>query len=225
MTAQLRANCRGTLNPQESVRYGGYVGGDGKMHFTIGYAGNVPGFQIEAVQNAINQWNSVSDTSGIVLEETGGSPDIYIQKNSFMMEGCAAYNPASSSIQYSEANMAWANGGNPALAGRVFAHEIGHALGIDHKSGPSVMVEGSSYMNCLDVATELLSDPTSGDAEDARDCASNAHSDYPFGPPPAYWWEQFNPCYELWFREEYWRCDAEVCWLEYWIDYPWGYCY
>ena len=133
-----------------------------------------------------------------------------------MQSGCAEYSSGTSNIRYSEANMAWAST-DTAMAARVFAHEIGHGLGLVHHGAPgeSVMVEGNPYMGCDEVAEDVLSDPTSADGEDARGCAAAAHATYTLGPPPAYWWQQYDPCYELWFREEYWRCDAETCWADY----------
>jgi hypothetical protein len=217
-------NCRSTSSG-ESIRWSGWVGEDGKVHYTIGYASGVSSAHIGAFQHAINQWNLHSDDSGIVLEETSGVPDIEIRvNNEISPPACAGYEQYGSYIWFSPAYMAFVVN-YPETAATIYAHEIGHALGLAHHSGNTIMNTALFPAGtCLSAAESQVPNTVQyDDAMDARDCAYAAHADHTYGPPPAYFWEQWPPsCYVLWYTEEYWRChDDYGCWLDFLIDIPW----
>lgn len=181
------ANCRGTV-VGDAIRTGGYVGSDGKVHYRVGYGPGVTAAHIGAIQHAMNMWNDEANITGIVLEEvTSGSPDFRFQPNTSPNPGgCARYMEGGSYIWYSPSYMAFAVT-DTQLAGRVYAHELGHALGLHHKGGYSIMLEPPpGVQTCYDGAQYLPSAVAGGDASDVDDCAHAAHAATRYGPPPSY---------------------------------------
>lgn len=108
---------------------------------------------------------------------------------------CAEYVSTASSIWYSPKTMNWVTdptvwlnydtewllkhetdhvGQEFKALVRIYAHELGHALRIDHKdkkiAGDSVMIEGE-LTDCRTKGLHIIKDIQTRDAEDARECA------------------------------------------------------
>src|SRR5262245_4214137 len=128
--------CRPTQNitDNEALVSGGYVGADGKVHFTFAIEPTADAIQVSAFRKAVDQWNDLSHVSWMMLEpgplesadikfglgqfefkEDGTTPKIY----------CGKHDPNESSIRHHPSNMKFAGSAQP-LAVRVYAHEIGH---------------------------------------------------------------------------------------------------
>jgi hypothetical protein len=61
------------------------------------------------------------------------------------------------------------------ILARIYAHELGHALGINHKTtGVSVMRGGDKGIPCREVGLSVVADIQPDDLLDARHCACNA---------------------------------------------------
>jgi hypothetical protein len=88
----------------------------------------------------MNQWNATASTSGIWLEDSGGSGGDFLVSPAPGIGACAQYVPGSSRIQYEPSNMAFA-ASDRAPATTIYAHELGHALGLVHHDGWSIMNE------------------------------------------------------------------------------------
>ncbi len=223
-TVPIRAsNCR-SHESYESIVHGGYVGGDGKVHYEVSYESNVTGDQIDIFHQAMNYWNARSDETGIWLDDVSGNyaGDFRFKKRPPGTGYCADYIRESSDIFYDELQMSWAPN-NPDIAARLYAHELGHALGLDHKGYGSIMYDGNALQTCEQKGYDM-GDVTSDDASDVRDCAFAAHEGHDYGPPPSYFWEDWQPsCWWLWYTVEYWRCNSEFCWFDYAEDIPWDY--
>ncbi len=219
MQTALADNCRGTI-PGDSIRSSGYVGTDGKVHYTLAYASGVTSEQIDAFHDAINYWNTWSGTSGIVLEDSGGSGGDFVVKAVAGISTCAEYVPGASIIRYEPSSMAFASFDRP-MAAFIYAHELGHALGIDHHGGWSVMNEPQWPGDCYHEAqTQAPQTVQESDASDARGCAFAAHQGLTYGPPPAYVWQQdFTTCSVWYYTEEHYTCDSDGgCSLAYTVD-------
>lgn len=74
LTAQ---TCRG-IQSWEWSAYGGHYESDGLIHYRIGFEGSVPQAVQDAVSNAAQQWNSLSQQSGIALDFSPGYPDVRV---------------------------------------------------------------------------------------------------------------------------------------------------
>jgi hypothetical protein len=177
-------NCRPRMNPTESLRLGGYRTPDGKLHFKVVYEKNVQKIQKQAFQEAMAMWNRQSDVTRIVLEDGApGDSDFELRRGApasrRQVEAltCASYEPDGSYIWYSESAMDWV-GPDPSTvhaAARIYAHEIGHALNVDHKEGLTVMREGNTQKYCEHLGSVILADVQPADADDVRDCAHPMH--------------------------------------------------
>lgn len=218
-TARLLADCRPS-HPGDARRFGGYVHADGKVHYKVGYSG-VTTPHIIAIQHAMNMWNNEANTTGVVFEETNGAADFIFYPGSGGTGVCAQYNDGASNIWYNASYMAFAVN-YPQLAGRIYAHELGHALGLEHKGPGSIMATGAhTATTCGQGAGQLPTDVQPDDASEAHDCERAAHAGSAYGPPPSYFINYFWPqCYEVWLREEYWRCP-DGCYLDFVQDILW----
>ena len=176
-------NCRGAINPAESVRFGGYRSNDGKLQFRIAYDRSVTPFHEEAFQKAIAMWNRYTDLTGIVLEDrTRGDADFRVQlgapprRRGVESTTCASYESNGSFIWISALAMTEiVQARDVQAAARIYAHELGHALNVRHKTGQSVMVEGDPQAGCLDLGTKILTEVQRADAEDVLKCAHSVH--------------------------------------------------
>jgi hypothetical protein len=186
-------NCRPRINPNESVHLGGYRDAAGKVHFTVSYDRDVQPAQRVAFRAAMKMWNAYSESTLIVLEETtSGEVDFLVRRGAprskarFRDEDgtCSSYESDGSLIWYSPSNMAWADADLPAAA-RIYAHEIGHGLNIDHKSGQSVMVGSTGEDPCRYMGNTVLMDVQQSDADDAYHCAHYMHRDVEYRRPPS----------------------------------------
>lgn len=216
--------CRETVSG-DSVRTGGYLGPDGKVHYTIGFDWGVPEEQKHAWRLAMNMWNDLAETSGLVVEETGYAADFWVGYYSGL-PACAAYTEGSSTLRYNPNAMAFA-ATEPGVAAQIYSHEIGHALGLAHHGGNTVMAEPwFSIGSCYDGGASMVPNaPTWDDAQEARECAYTAHGNWTYREVPVDYWEYPGPyCHEYWYTEEYWYChDDYGCWYEYSIDYLYYY--
>lgn len=121
-------------------------------------------------------------------------------------------------VEFNESLMAFAVH-EPQLAGRIYAREFGHALGLDHKGAGSIMnTAAHGTQTCRQGAQQLVTSVWNEDAADAHDCERAAHANTPYGPPPSYFWQEWFPtCQTIWLREEYWVCP-DGCFLDFIID-------
>lgn len=209
------SNCR-EFYSDEAVRIGGHVGSDGYVHYTIGYSSEVASAQIEAMQRAINLWNSRTATTRTVFDEIGysGGGDFEFVGRSPGTGFCTGYVRQGSVIFYDMGQMGWAGSDLDAAAG-LYAHELGHGIGLDHKGYGSIMYDGNALQTCEQKGQDIASaGVTQGDASDAHGCAYDDHQDVTYGPPPAYFWQDSyqsggQTCTAVWYTTEYYHCDSE----------------
>jgi Matrixin len=179
--ARRTAICRREMNDLDALLRGGYVR-DGLLHFRIGYDHDVQPLQKQAFQAAMSSWNRVSHVSGFVFEDTRTADiDFRLQRGASVLdpkaiqldkEKCAGYMSAGSFIWYSRFNMAWVeNDTQVPDAARIYAHELGHALNLDHNAHSDLMREGNAGTACRDLGTSILGDVRDEDARHARTCA------------------------------------------------------
>jgi hypothetical protein len=174
------AVCRPTVNDLEALLRGGYVG-DGLVHFRIGYDHDVEALQKQAFHAAMEMWNRQSHISKFVFEDTHTADiDFRLQRGASVLhknhkqldiDKCASYLPAGSFIWYSRFNMTWVSDSHIPDAARVYAHELGHALSLDHNPNSPLMRKGNTGTVCRDLGVSILRDLQEEDARRARICA------------------------------------------------------
>jgi WD40 repeat protein len=174
------AVCRPIVNPAELLFSRGRQQGD-TLYFTVAYR-DVDTRQRQAMQLALRMWNAHSETTGFAFEESNEirKADVLLSSRrqaSSRTTACVAYEPAGSLIRYVDRLMSWVEPGGDIRAARVYAHQLGHALGLMHLPGDSVMREGpESERSCREVAT-TLPDITASDALRARECNRRIRED------------------------------------------------
>jgi len=161
---------------------------DGKIHIKYSFFdANIDTESKNAIVNAINQWNSKSASTGVVLEE-GSSSDLEFKPSTDPNDhgGCAGFRLSSGRVYYSpdwetRANNSESNGAT------VIAHEIGHFLALDEAGlNPIILsiMNNPSSGNCV-TATVPTTSVLQGDAVKAGECiAAVRPTPSPTPPPP-----------------------------------------
>lgn len=180
--------CRnGTLSNELRNRA---AGADGKIHVT--YSFNDPNISSQAraaIQNAISQWNSQSNSTRVVFEQAQpgqfGDLDFTPSDNTDNTGGCAGYNPDTARVYYSPA---WQQRAQTSASSgaTVIAHEIGHYLGLDeagiNPSQPTIMNNLAPSASCQS-GTVPTTTVQPNDATKAGSCISQVRPTPT--PPPA----------------------------------------
>lgn len=156
-------------------------GSDGKKHITVNFAGGSEGVpsaaERQAMDTAINEWNRQSDTSGVIFEQAPAGATAVLEfafsSNSSAgtsTGGCARHNVQSSRIYWgSDLQARGATLGMSQVA-VVFAHELGHVLGLAHTTDPPTIMNQAA--NCQSVIAN--SSVTQADAQKVADCIANS---------------------------------------------------
>jgi hypothetical protein len=177
-------NCRPKLHPDEGLLRGELRGDF--LHFRVGYVGKVDPLHWAAFKAGMAMWNRHSHITGFVFEEAASPADADFRleagapavppnaKEGDPIEetSCAGYRTDGSHIWYSLTNTTWLTRDTDIPdAARIYAHELGHGLNLDHKTfGTSVMHEGNKGSDCRDLAGVILADVQDSDASDAHRC-------------------------------------------------------
>lgn len=184
--AEMIGICRATLRlePKEPIVKGGYVGRDANVHFTVEIPKNVPSGQQLAFREAMKRWNKWSEVTRTVLEEgqPSGPFDITLKETDDPYALCAVRH---NGIGYNAKGMEFAEKDHK-LAARIYVHELGHMFGIDHPHDGGLMDEDVYRHNSPDCeAAAIKVEPIRRqDAENARDCAFQAHVGHQYRLPP-----------------------------------------
>jgi hypothetical protein len=176
-----QAVCRQKVNDLDALLRGGEVR-DGLVHFRIGYDHDIEPMQKQAFQAAMETWNRLSHVSGFVFEDTRTADiDFRLQRGASVLDRnheqldkdkCASYMSAGSFIWYSRLTMTWVESDSQVPnAARIYAHELGHALNLDHNPKSALMRKGSTGTACRDLGISILGDLHEDDAGRARTCA------------------------------------------------------
>jgi hypothetical protein len=187
--------CRPPQNftKSDALVRGGYVGGDGKVHFTFSIEPGADSKQEQAFREAVKIWNDQSDVTWMVLEpgDRGAATDIkfgagpieYIDDDPKKGEKfyCGKHDPNDSSIRYHPTKMSFA-GEKPDLAVKIYVHEVGHLLGLAHVENGGLM-DDTSYRHLGDCekAAQIVKPLLPKDARAALHCAFTVH--YMHRPP------------------------------------------
>jgi hypothetical protein len=180
--------CKIGVHPEEGLLRG--VLHHDLWHFRVAYVGELDSGHRKAFQDGMAMWNRHRYVTGFAFEDATSTKDVdsttdvdfrYIAglppvppdaKKGETVEktSCAGFGPAGSYVWYSLTNSKWAN--DPGAA-RIYAHELGHGLNLDHQQAlgvPSVMREGDTGSDCRILAKDVLADIQSSDAINAFIC-------------------------------------------------------
>ena len=187
--------CRLGIHPEEGILRG--VLRDGFWRFRVGYVGKIDAAHRRAFKEGVAMWNRHSHVTGFMFEDAtsktdvdfrliagapAGQPDAKagdpIEKTS-----CSGFKPPGSHVWYSTMNSDWAD---DADAARLYAHELGHGLNLDHwlELSDSVMHEGDSGMDCRILAAHVIDEIQESDAINAFICGCGVRLKVP-GQAPA----------------------------------------
>jgi hypothetical protein len=158
------------------------------VYFRIAYDYDVDPLQKQAFQKGMEMWNRHSPTTGFMFEDAKadeqhdfrlqhGAPRHLQNRPELEKAECAAYASPGSYIWYSPQGMNWVmDDADIEAAGRVYAHELGHALNICHKPCSLLMRPGDSDKGCLALAARLPREIPKEDLRDARTCGHGARA-------------------------------------------------
>jgi hypothetical protein len=177
--------CKSDVDKNDSLlRRGRENKETGLVYFRIGYDQAVDDLQKQAFRVAMAMWNKHSRITGFVFDETPGKPDFRLTEGAprqfsdwaeMEKKQCAGYMSHGSYIWYSPPLMNWVTRDEHiASAAAVYAHELGHALNICHKSGSCLMRDGHPNETCLDRGASSSLDIPADDLRDAYVCGHGA---------------------------------------------------
>jgi hypothetical protein len=153
---------------------------DGKIHITYGFSTTVSNPKVKmAFEKAIAQWNGLKDSTGVVFDSApaGTTPDLDLTFSGAADENrsCAFYKPNDENrIRYGTNLDQAINSSGVDYGATVFAHELGHVLGLDEAtSTPScrTIMNNPLFGICGNVATTTVQ---SADAIKAKECVKEA---------------------------------------------------
>jgi hypothetical protein len=183
VTQSPQDNCRPKIHPDEGILRGS-LDGDFR-YFRIHFDRSVPKRHREVFHAAMGMWNRQSHVTGFVFDDepsakaadfrvTRGLPSPPPNAGADQpteMTICSGFRTDKSSIWYSQNTFHWVKtDADVAAAARIFAHELGHGLNIDHKTSSSVMRQGNPETYCDVLARSMLMDVQEYDARDAFRC-------------------------------------------------------
>jgi hypothetical protein len=183
---------------------------------------NAGGNIYNAAKAALDQWNAyanVTKTKFDYDELSATFPHVTIGAAGDSW-GCGGY--GGDQIGYKQSEMEAVTNNNSAHATYIFAHELGHFLGLAEAYAQSGTVMNSMIgqpgQSCLQV---MQSNPPatlsvqSNDADKAAECSATARAGTGFGAPPP---EQYTHhigdgtyCEEYYLLEHYYYCSASGC--------------
>ena len=167
---------------------------DGKIHVTFSFNDpNISQQSKDAILNAIAQWNSQSNTTGVFIEPAGQgqSGDLEFKNSTNPDETglCAGYKPATQRIYY---NPQWEQRAANSQSGgaTVMAHELGHFLGLSeggvNPSQPSIMNNPTFVPGVTTCQNATVTTPTvqASDAVQSGNCIASVRPSPTSTPTP-----------------------------------------
>ena len=137
-----------------------------------------------AVTKAVNQWNGVTSTTHVVFEPApaGTSATIQFKQSSDPEETglCAAYRPSDDRINYNAAQEQ-RSANNSDDGATVFAHELGHVLGLDEAgtNPTNATIMNNPFVGpttTCESATVPTKTVQAGDANQGYNCVNSAQT-------------------------------------------------
>jgi hypothetical protein len=169
-------------------------GPDGLTHVSIGFVASWNGAQAtpanvnqatyQSLMQAVQSWNAVSSSTGVWIDPWFPDPNLPVNEPDIAVVstsdsdalGCAAYTNETSQLAYGPTfeGLINSSGSNLSLPQGIWAHEIGHALGLAdagvNPSPPTIMNNGT---NCGPPAPPTMS-PLASDGAQVSACTTAA---------------------------------------------------
>lgn len=189
---------------------------DGRKHITVNFAGGSEGVptlaERQAMEAAINEWNSHSATSGVIFEQAPAGTTAILEfafsTNSSAgtsTGGCARHNVQSSRIYWgSDLQARGATLGMSQVA-VAFMHELGHVLGLAHTTDPPTIMNQATNCQSLIASNSV----TQADAQKVADCIANSCSRPP-RPSPSPMLDDGPYCYYRQTTEPTYNNEGDV---------------
>ena len=196
----------------------GLIGTDGKRHVKV-KAHNFGGAALTALSAACDKWNALSNTTGIVFEISNDWGHVLVIEESDpnLTLGVAAYSFDEAFI-YADPAVISAAGSYPDELARLWAHELGHYLGLDDNNGDSgdlmYQCHVAGVVNCVASRTQ---EPSSANATKVASCLQHIQnaelssgSYYDYGQEPDTQNEDYV-CDITWLKTDHYHCSGTSC--------------